>query len=232
MIVIKNAFLRSFLSKILPFLVIPSVVISGAFVFRDKSYSYVIMAVAVLTIVLFISGFEKRKIGTRRLVLTAAFVALASIGRVICSPLPGVNPVTAITIFVAIYMGSETGFMVGAFSALISNMFAGMGVWTPFQMFAWGLIGTFAGLLSKQLINNKIKLCVYAFFAGIFYSLIMDIWTVVWAYNSFNLDAYLAAITTAIPYTAVYAISNCIFVYLFAKPFSEKLGRIKIKYGI
>ncbi len=232
MIVIKNAFLRSFLSKILPFLVIPAVVISGSFVFRDKSYSYVIMAVVVLTIVLFVSGFEKRKIGTRRLVLTAAFVALASIGRVICSPLPGVNPVTAITIFAAIYMGSETGFMVGAFSALISNMFAGMGVWTPFQMFAWGLIGTFAGLFSKQLINNKIKLCVYAFFAGIFYSLIMDIWTVIWAYNSFNLSAYLAAITTAVPYTAVYAISNCVFVYLLAKPFSEKLGRIKIKYGI
>lgn len=232
MIVIKNAFLRSFLSKILPFLVIPAVVISGSFVFRDKSYSYVIIAVVVLTIVLFVSGFEKRKIGTRRLVLTAAFVALASIGRVICSPLPGVNPVTAITIFAAIYMGSETGFMVGAFSALISNMFAGMGVWTPFQMFAWGLIGTFAGLFSKQLINNKIKLCVYAFFAGIFYSLIMDIWTVIWAYNSFNLSAYLAAITTAVPYTAVYAISNCVFVYLLAKPFSEKLGRIKIKYGI
>jgi energy-coupling factor transport system substrate-specific component len=232
MIVIKNAFLRSFLSKILPFLVIPAVVISGSFVFRDKSYSYVIMAVVVLTIVLFVSGFEKRKIGTRRLVLTAAFVALASIGRVICSPLPGVNPVTAITIFAAIYMGSETGFMVGAFSALISNMFAGMGVWTPFQMFAWGLIGTFAGLFSKQLINNKIKLCVYALFAGIFYSLIMDIWTVIWAYNSFNLSAYLAAVTTAVPYTAVYAISNCVFVYLLAKPFSEKLGRIKIKYGI
>ena len=232
MIVIKNAFLRSFLSKILPFLVIPAVVISGSFVFRDKSYSYVIMAAVVLTIVLFVSGFEKRKIGTRRLVLTAAFVALASIGRAICSPLPGVNPVTAITIFAAIYMGSETGFMVGAFSALISNIFAGMGVWTPFQMFAWGLIGTFAGLFSKQLINNKIKLCVYAFFAGIFYSLIMDIWTVIWAYNSFNLSAYLAAITTAVPYTAVYAISNCVFVYLLAKPFSEKLGRIKIKYGI
>jgi energy-coupling factor transport system substrate-specific component len=232
MIVIKNAFLRSFLSKILPFLVIPAVVISGAFVFRDKSYSYVIMAVVVLTIVLFVCGFEKRKIGARRLVLTAAFVALASIGRVICSPLPGVNPVTAITIFAAIYMGSETGFIVGAFSALISNMFAGMGVWTPFQMFAWGLIGTFAGLFSKQLINNKIKLCVYAFFAGIFYSLIMDIWTVIWAYNSFNLSAYLAAITTAVPYTSVYAISNFVFVYLLAKPFSEKLGRIKIKYGI
>ncbi len=232
MIVIKNAFLRSVLSKILPFLIIPTVVISGAFVFRDKNYSYVIMAVVVLTIALFLTGFEKRKIGTRRLALTASFVAIASIGRVICSPLPGVNPVTAITIFAAIYMGSETGFMVGAFSALISNIFAGMGVWTPFQMFAWGLIGTFAGIFSKCLIDNKIRICIYAFLAGIFYSLIMDIWTVVWAYNCFNLSAYLAAIITAVPYTAVYAISNLVFVYFFAKPFSEKLGRIKIKYGI
>ena len=80
--------------------------------------------------------------------------------------------------------------------------------------------------------GSRVKMCVYSFFAGIAYSAIMDIWTVIWAYNSFNLKAYLAAITTALPYTAIYAVSNAVFAFLLAKPFSEKLGRIKIKYGV
>ncbi len=224
--------IKSVFSKAIPFLIIPLIVISGAFVFRDRSYSYIIMATALFTLILFACGFEQKKTGTRRLVLCASFIAIASIGRVICSPLPGVNPVTAITVLAAVYLGSEAGFAVGAFSALTSNLFAGMGVWTPFQMLAWGLIGTFAGLLSKQLMGSRVKMCVYSFFAGIVYSAIMDIWTVIWAYNSFNLKAYLAAITTALPYTAIYAVSNAVFAFLLAKPFSEKLGRIKIKYGV
>lgn len=232
MTVIKNSAIRKALSLALPYVIIPAVVVAGTALFRDKGWAYIIVAVAVLTVLLFISGFEKRKTGTRRLVLVAAFVALASAGRVICSPLPGVNPVTAVTVLAAVYMGGEAGFMIGAFSALISGIFSGLGVWTPFQMFAWGIIGLIAGLLSQVLINSRVKLCVYTFTAGILFSLIMDIWTVLWAYNSFNADAYLAAITTALPFTCIYAVSNVVFTYLLAKPFSEKLGRIKIKYGI
>lgn len=232
MMVINNGKIRNLLSYLLPFVIIPALVLSGAFVFRDKSYAYVISAVAVVTVILFVSGYEHKSTGTARLVLTASFVALASVGRVICSPLPGVNPITAITVLAAVYMGSEAGFMVGAFSALVSGIFSGLGVWTPFQMFAWGLTGTFAGLFAKFFENHRLRMCVYGFFAGIAYSFIMDVWTVIWADNGFSSAAYIAAITTAIPYTAIYAISNVIFIFLLAKPFSEKLGRIKTKYGI
>ena len=93
--------IKSVFSKAIPFLIIPLIVISGAFVFRDRSYSYIIMATALFTLILFACGFEQKKTGTRRLVLCAAFIAIASIGRVICSPLPGVNPVTAITVLAA-----------------------------------------------------------------------------------------------------------------------------------
>lgn len=232
MTVIRNHALRRILSVIIPFVLIPALVVSGAFIFKDKSYSYVILSLVLLTFLLFISGFDNKRTGTRRLVLTAAFVALASIGRVICSPIAGVNPITAITVLAAIYMGAEAGFMIGSLSALVSGLFSGIGMWTPFQMFSWGIIGLFAGLLANFLKDSRLKICIYCFVSGFVFSFIMDLWSVFWAYNSFNLEAYKAALITAIPYTVTYAVSNCIFAFLFTKPFSEKLGRIKIKYGI
>ncbi|MCR5150412.1 MAG: ECF transporter S component [Clostridiales bacterium] len=223
---------RAFLSFLIKFVLLPAVVVAGALIFRSKNYSYVIFAVTVLSLTLFFCGVDKKRTGTRRLVLSAVAVAAASLGRVLFSFIPGVNPVTAITVLFAIYLGSEAGFMIGAFSALVSNMFAGQGVWTPFQMFAWGMIGMFAGLFSSYFENHTVRLCVYTFFAGIAYSFIMDIWTVLWANNAFSFKMYLASIISAAPYTAIYAVSNVIFTFLLAKPFSEKLGRIKIKYGI
>ena len=232
MTVIKSEKLRRALSVVIPFVFIPAVVLSGVLVFRSKNYSYGIFAVAVLSVLLFICGFDRKKTGTRRLVLISAAVAMACVGRAVCSFIPAVNPITAITVLFAVYLGSEAGFMTGAFSALISNIFAGQGVWTPFQMFAWGMIGFFAGAFAKYLENHTVRLCVYVFFAGLVYSFIMDVWSVMWAYNAFNLKYYIASVTSAAPYTAVYAVSNVIFILLLKKPFSEKLGRIKVKYGI
>ena len=130
--VIKSEGLRKFLSIAIPFVLIPAVVLSGVLIFRSKNYSYGIFAVAVLSVLLFVSGFDRRKTGTRRLVLISVMVALACVGRAVFSFVPAVNPITAITVLSAIYLGGEAGFMTGAFSALISNIFAGQGVWTPF----------------------------------------------------------------------------------------------------
>ena len=68
--------------------------------------------------------------------------------------------------------------------------------------------------------------------AGIFFSFGMDIWGAVSMYGVFSWEAYLLALSSAIPFTIIYAISNIIFLLLLKKPISEKLERIKHKYGI
>ena len=60
----------------------------------------------------------------------------------------------------------------------------------------------------------------------------MDVWTVLWAGGEPSLSAYLAALLTALPHTALYSGSNFIFLFFCAKPFGEKLERVKIKYGV
>ena len=83
-------------------------------------------------------------------------------------------------------LGSESGFLVGAMSALVTNFYFGQGPWTPFQMFAWGMIGLIAGYLGDPLRRSRIALAVYGAFSGIAYSMIMDIWTVLWYGEGFN----------------------------------------------
>ncbi len=228
MIVIKNRSVRNALRFSLPLLFIPAVVLLGATVFEAKKYIFVSLCVAVLSILLFIAGFEKKEIGTRRMVLVAVMIALSVVGRFI----PFFKPVTALTVISAIYLGGEAGFAVGAFSALLSNFYFGHGPWTPFQMLAWGLIGLAAGALARPLKKSRMLLLIFGVVSGLLFSLVMDVWTVLWYNNGFETGLYLSAMIGALGHTALYAISNFLFLLLLAKPIGEKLERIKIKYGV
>lgn len=228
MIVIKSVKLRAFLKIALPFFVIPLLVFMGMTVFDEKKHIFISVSIAIMALLLFASGFEKKVIGSRRLVIVAVMAALCIAGRFI----PLFKPITAITVITAVYLGGESGFLVGAVSALLSNFYFGQGPWTPFQMLAWGLIGLFAGYLANPLKKSKALLLIYGTVSGVAYSFIMDIWTVAWYGARLEPSLYLSAIITAIPHTVLYAVSNLIFLYFLARPFGEKLERIKVKYGI
>lgn len=228
MLTVKNPKLRSILRFLIPLALIPVTIFIGFAVFDEKRHVFVSLAVAVLTLALFTLGFEKKVTGTRRTVIVAVMIALSIAGRFI----PFFKPVTAITIITAMYLGSESGFTVGAFSALLSNFYFGQGPWTPFQMLAFGLIGFISGALARPLKKSRVFLLIFGALSGIFYTLIMDIWTILWYNSSFELSVYVGAFITAIPHTALYTVSNLIFLWFMAKPFGDKLSRIKIKYDI
>ncbi len=213
-------------------LVLPMCVIGGAVIFKDKQYSWISICVTILSCVPFFLRFERKKSDTMELVLIAVMVALSVIGRLIFAPLPGFKPVTAIVVLTAMYFGGEAGFMVGALSAVISNFYFGQGPWTPFQMMSWGLIGLVAGIIADPLKRSKITLSIYAAISGALYSMLMDIWTVLWADGYFNISRYLAAMVSALYFTAIYAVSNVIFLLVFSKPIGKVLERVKLKYGI
>lgn len=228
MLLIRNKNLRNTVRFTVPFVIIPALTILGALVFDGKKHIIISLAVALLALLLFAAGFEKKSTGTRRMVIVAVMTALCFAGRFI----PFLKPVAALTIITALYLGGEAGFLVGALSAVLSNFYFGQGPWTAFQMLAWGLIGLFAGMLSKPLLKSRILLLVYGAAAGLGYSFFMDIWTVLWYNEGFSVKLYAAALVSAIPYTVSYAVSNVLFLYLLAPPFGEKLSRIKTKYGV
>ncbi len=213
-------------------LLIPAVVLCGALLFQDKQYAWISLCVAILSCIPFFLHFERKDTDIKKLLLIAVMVALSVVGRILFTPLPGFKPVTAMVVITAMYFGSEAGFMTGALSAVVSNFTFGQGPWTPFQMFSWGILGLIAGLIAEPLKRSKVLLVLYAIISGVLYSLLMDIWSVLWADGFFNFSRYLAAVISAIEFTIVYAVSNVVFLLCFSKPIGKILERIKVKYNI
>lgn len=224
------------MKKIFPYLIyavaFPLLAIGGAFIFKDKFYSWITLAAVLLACLPFFIRFEKKETDAKTLILIAVMIALSVVGRFIFSPLPGFKPVTAMTVLTAMYFGSDAGFMTGALTAVISNFYFGQGPWTPFQMFSWGIIGLLAGIFAEKLKKSKVFLSVFGALTGVLYSLLMDIWTVLWADGYFNFARYLAALVSSLQFTVIYAVSNVIFLLLLSKPTGKILQRVKTKYGI
>lgn len=224
------------MKKVFPYLVyavaFPLLAIGGAFVFKDKFYAWVTIAAVLLACLPFFIRFEKKETDAKTLILIAVMIAFSVVGRFIFAPLPGFKPVTAMTVLTAMYFGSDAGFMTGALTAVISNFYFGQGPWTPFQMFSWGIIGLIAGIFAEKLKKSKVFLSIFGALSGILYSLLMDIWTVLWADGYFNFARYLAALVSSLQFTVIYAVSNVIFLLLLSKPTGKILQRVKTKYGI
>ena len=225
--VIRNAKLRTALRYVVPFVLMPAVLALGMLFLEQTYHMLITVAVLLLSLLLFLCGFERRLVGVRRQVIVAVMVALSVAGRFI----PFFKPITAMTTITGMYLGGEAGFLVGALSAVISNFFYGQGPWTPFQMMAWGLIGLLAGFCAPLLKKSRFALWVFAVLSGLIFSAVMDVWTAI-SGDGFSLPVYLAALTTALPHTALYCVSNLVFLGLCARPFGRKLERVRKKYGV
>ena len=73
------------------------------------------------------------------------------------------------TIIAGVAFGGETGFLVGAVTMLTSNMLFSQGPWTPWQMFAMGIIGFLAGVLFKKgwLRRTRMSLAIFGVFTAV-----------------------------------------------------------------
>ena len=212
---------------------VPLVAIMGMTLFGGRRWDIAAVLAAFLCCVPFFLSFEHRKPAAREVVLIAVMTAFSVAGRVIFAAIPFFKPVTAVVIIAAMYFGPQAGFMTGAMSALISNIWFGQGAWTPFQMFCWGFIGWLAGMLNrKALLEKPLTLCVYGALAGVLYSLVMDMWTVLSADGAFTVARWLQVIITSLPMMAVYCASNVVFLLVLRKPLGRKLSRLKTKYGV
>ena len=228
MIVIRSKRVREVLRIVLPFAVMPSLVLFGALALGEKRHLIVSLGMACMALLFFLTGFEKRKTGGRRMVIVSVMTALCIVGRFI----PLFKPVTALTIITGMYLGGEAGFLVGALAAALSNFYFGQGPWTAFQMLAWGFIGLMSGWMALPLKKHRPLLLIFGVVMGAAYSLIMDVWNVLWYAGEMNLGLYAASVATALPHTILYAVSNFVFLYCLARPFGEKMERVKVKYGV
>ncbi len=227
--------MKRLLGILIPVLLIPVVAIIGGVLFPDRGAAWVSLCVAILACVPFLLNFEFQRGGrfvAREIAILAVLIGLSALGRFVFAFLPGFKPLAAVAILAGLYLGRDAGFLVGTLSVLISNLYFGQGPWTAFQMFAFGIVGFLAGALQNILRKNTGFTALYGAFAGVFFSLIMDIWSALWLDGHLTLCRYGALALSSLPFTFVYIISNVIFLVILAKPVGRTLDRLRQKYGV
>lgn len=181
----------------------------------------------------FFARFEMKQLHARELVMIAMLAAIAAVSRIPFAAIPSLQPTSFVIIISALVFGAESGFMIGALAALVSNLFLGQGPWTPWQMFAWGMMGMSAGLLRDTVwMQTKWGLLSFGAAAGILFGWIMNLMSVVTLTQTFSWSAFFILYTASFYFDLIHAIANVLFLALFGTAWMKLLLRFKHKYGL
>jgi len=226
---------KSTIATLIVFLVlIPLTLFAGSKI-PGRGYYITSTLVIVEILIPFIMAFEGRKPQARELVVLAVMCAIAVVSRV-AIPLPSFKPMYAIIMIAGIAFGAESGFLVGAVSAFVSNFFFGQGAYTPWQMMAFGACGMIAGFFfaKGRLKRNPLIMAVFGFVAVVgFVGILLDTCSVFlmmpYAADHFSAwGVYMAGLPVNLSQGACTALT----MLLLGKPLLDKLDRVKLKSGI
>ena len=182
------------------------------------------------------SGFwwyERSRPPAKVVALVATLAALAAIGRIAFAPLPNVKPTTDIVLIAGYVLGGAPGFVVGALTALVSNMFFGQGPFTPWQMVSWGLVGVFGALLARVVGRDlgRWPLAAACGAAGLGYGLVMDVhmWVL---YSGHTLTELWVVLGRGLPFNIAHALGNVVFCLAFGPLLVRTLHRFRERFEV
>lgn len=226
---------RKWLSVMIIFFIIPITIYTGVTILNNQKYLFIAVVVLLECLIPFMLLFEGRKPQAREIVMIAVLCAIAITGRMAFYMLPQFKPVIAIVIISGIALGYETGFLVGAMSMLVSNIMFQQGPWTPWQMFAMGLIGYLAGLLfyQRKVKGRKYIISLFGFMAAILiYGGIMNPAAALIAHVPITRKTLIAYYGAGLPIDLVQGFATLLFLLIITEPLLEKLDRVKLKYEL
>lgn len=216
-------------------LIIFATIFTGFYFLNDRKYYFISLLVILEAIIPFMINFESKKPGARELVLISVICALGVAGRAAFFMIPQFKPVLAIIILTGVVFGGETGFLVGALTGFVSNFFFGQGPWTPWQMMAFGMSGFLAGVIFKSglLPKKKFILCVFGALTTILiYGVTVNLSMVLIVNRELTFELIASTLLLGLPFDVIHAASTVFFLWFLAEPMTEKLERVKIKYGV
>ena len=191
------------------------------------------LTVALLAVGLMLVSFEASRPALRQLMPTAVLAAVAAAGRVLFSPIPDVKPVSAVAIVAGAALGRRSGFAVGAVAALVSNFFFGQGPWTPWQMYAWGLVGYVGGMLGeKGLLSRGAVLYGWGFASGLVYGLILNGYHVLGYVQPLTWESALLACAASLPLDVTHGVATVAFLAAIWLPWGRAIRRVVAKYDL
>lgn len=197
--------------------------------------AYLLLSFLIIGAIMFpfFARFEMREIAVREIVILGMLAAIAAVSRVPFAGLPSVQPTSFVIIMAGLVFGAEAGFIVGAVAAVVSNVFLGQGPWTPWQMYAWGMMGMSAGLLRNTWWMTKLwGKCVFGFVWGYVFGWFMNLWIVVSYIENFTWEYFIGIYVASIYFDLAHGLSNVLFLIVFGASWIKILERFKRKYGL
>ncbi len=233
----KNIYKKTGLNITMFLLFIMSIItiLAGVYLFDDRKYYFISFFILLYTCIPFIFVFSNEKGCIRKIVTLAVMCSVCIAGRGAFYMLPHFKPMAAVIIVSGICFGASAGFLTGAFSAFISNFFFGQGPWTPWQMFAFGLIGFFAGIVFKNNnFKNKWSICAFGLVSVfILYGPIMNLSGCISVNGGgFSLAKLVVSFSAGFWFDFIHAVSTALFLFIGAPQLIQKIERLKLKYDI
>ncbi|WP_055667375.1 ECF transporter S component [Desnuesiella massiliensis] len=224
------------MKKIIAFILVFMMILLIYINYSLKDYDRLSLVITLcLLFMLFLSYFyfEKGEMGTKEIALIATLSAFAAAARVPFAAIPNVQPTTFVVALAGYVFGCYEGFLVGATTAFISNIFLGQGPWTPWQMLGWGVVGIISGALrirKKFLKAETFALICFAY--GFLFDWIMNLWHIIGFVRPINLKTIGAAYLTGITFDILHATGNFIFAMIFYEKFLKIFLRFKNRLSV
>lgn len=204
------------------------------------SSALLMLAVVTMVLVLFFLGYERGRPALRQIMPTLVLAALAAAGRILFAPIPDFKPLSAIAIIAGATLGPRNGFMVGALAALTSNFFFGQGLWSPWQMYAWGMVGYAGGLLAKAgALEDRVTgrprawaLALTGLASAALYGLVINAYGVLGFVRPLTWQGALAYVAASLPFDAMHGAATALFLVVLYGPWTRRIGRVVRKYGL
>ncbi len=192
--------------------------------------------ITVLLVILSIILFEKTTNKIEILTLVAVLSALSSVGRIIFSSIPSVNPSTFIIICSGLVLSPIPAMTIGIMTALSSSIILGFGTYTFYQAFMWGLIGLISALFKNFFIKkNRLQipiLVVYSLICGLIFGWVLNLSTFSFMDMPFNIPSYITLCIVSFPMDLAHGISTAILFIIVGTRFINILTNINKKYGL
>lgn len=234
----KKINVKLILGRILMLVGIPALLILF-WRFGAKKFYLCSLLVIVMAMVPFFLRFEKKKPQAREVVTLAVLCAIAVASRAAFAMVPHFKPMSGIIMIIGMAFGAESGFLAGAVSAFVSNFIFGQGVWTPWQMFAYGVAGFLAGLFYRWGIigergkSQRIITPIFGFLGIVgVVGPILDTSSVFTMQNEITLEWAISIFISGFPVNVIHGVATALTLLVLCKPMMEKLNRIKVKYGM
>ena len=172
---------------------------------------------------------------TFRLTQISIFSSIATISRCFIKIAPHSSAFLPIITLASFVTDKDCGFLLGAFSIFMSNIFLGQGSWTPWQMVAAGILGYLSGAVfnSKKVKPSVTKLTVfYVFCLTFIYCPIMNLYSFLLIAKNVNINGIITYFTSCFIIDMFNSLYSAPFIYILYTPIIPNRITITVNISI